>query len=284
MSLLHPNLLAFMAIVERKTVQEAARKIGLTQTGVTQRIRSLERELGQTLFIRSRKGMALTHEGESLLRYCQSAVELEGRLGFEKAQEAVKLKISGPSSLMRTRVIPKLIPLMKEYTFLQIQFDLLDQQSAITKLKTGDSQIVIVENGDVSLEMDSKIIRPERYILVAPYAWRKRKIKEIIDQEAIIDFDENDQYTFDFLKRHELWKEGQKRRHFVNNADAMSALIEAEAGYSVMAEELAKDFLKKKRLCQLLPTKHSDLENICLAWYPRPHMPDYFFDVIKSIH
>ena len=114
--------------------------------------------------------------------------------------------------------------------------------------------------------------------------WRKRKIKEIIDQEAIIDFDENDQYTFDFLKRHELWKEGQKRRHFVNNADAMSALIEAEAGYSVMAEELAKDFLKKKRLCQLLPTKHSDLENICLAWYPRPHMPDYFFDVIKSIH
>ena len=36
-------------------------------TGVTQRIRSLERELGVTLFVRSRKGMRATAEGEALV-------------------------------------------------------------------------------------------------------------------------------------------------------------------------------------------------------------------------
>lgn len=283
MSLLHPNLIAFMAIVERKTVQDAAKKIGLTQTGVTQRIRSLEQELGQTLFLRSRKGMQLTNEGEALLRYCQSAVELEGRLGFEKAQKEIKFKISGPSSIMRARVIPALTPLMKKYPQLQIQFDLLDLQSAIFKLKSGESQIVLVKNSSVTLEMDSKIIKPERYILVAPYSWRNRKIKDIIKNEAIIDFDENDDYTLNFLQSHNLLEEGPKKRHFVNNTDALTSLIALEGGYSVVAEDLALEFIKKKQLCQLLPSKHTDLEDICLAWYPRPHMPDYFFDAIKAL-
>lgn len=283
MSLLHPNLIAFMAVVERKTVQDAARKIGLTQTGVTQRIRSLEKELGQTLFIRSRKGMALTTEGESLLRYCQSAVELEGRLGFEKAQESVKLKISGPSSIMRSRVIPNLTPILKKYSHLQLEFDLMDLQSAIYKLKSGESQIVLVRNDSVTLEMDSKIVRPERYILVGSYSWKDRKIKDIVANEPIIDFDENDQYTFDFLKKYNLFDECPKKRHFVNNTDALTSMIALGGGYSVVAEELAADLIKKKVLCHLLPSKHTDLENICLAWYPRPHMPDYFFDVIKAL-
>ncbi len=283
MSLLHPNLIAFMAIVERKTVLDAAKKIGLTQTGVTQRIRSLERELGQTLFIRSRKGMALTTEGESLQRYCQSAVELEGRLGFEKAQETIKFKISGPSSLIRSRVIPLLTPVLKKYPYLQLQFDLMDQQSAIFKLKSGESQLVVVNNSAVGLEMDSKIIRPEKYILVAPYAWKDRKIKDIIANETIIDFDENDQYTYDFLKKNKLFEGHSNKRHFVNNTDALTSLIALGAGYSVVAQDLAEEFIKNKILCQLLPSKHTDLENICLAWYPRTHMPNYFFDVIKAL-
>ena len=57
MRLLNHNLQAFMAIVQQSTVHGAANKLGLTQTAVTQRIRSIERDLETTLFIRSRKGM-----------------------------------------------------------------------------------------------------------------------------------------------------------------------------------------------------------------------------------
>ena len=166
MSLLHPNLIAFMAIVERKTVQDAAKKIGLTQTGVTQRIRALEKELQTTLFIRSRNGMKLTTEGESLQRYCQSATELEGQLVFESTQQEIKITISGPSSLMRSRIIPGVSKLLKDYPFLSLQFDLMDQQSAIHKLKNGHSHIVLVSNSAVALEMDSKIIKPDRKSVV----------------------------------------------------------------------------------------------------------------------
>src|SRR4051794_18551948 len=78
MSLLSPQLQAFSAIVRHGTVHAAAKELGITQTGVTQRIRSLESSLSTTLFVRSRKGMVPTPEGMALLRYCQAARDLEG--------------------------------------------------------------------------------------------------------------------------------------------------------------------------------------------------------------
>jgi LysR family transcriptional regulator (chromosome initiation inhibitor) len=86
MSLLSPNLKAFAAIVRQGTVHGAAQGLYLTQTGVTQRIRALEKELGTTLFLRSRKGMRLTQEGEALLRYCKGAEDLEGEAWFAQVR------------------------------------------------------------------------------------------------------------------------------------------------------------------------------------------------------
>ena len=283
MSLLHPNLVAFMAVVERKTVQDAAKKIGLTQTGVTQRIRSLEKELQTTLFIRSRTGMRLTTEGESLHRYCQSASELEGQLVFQSTQQEIRLTISGPSSLMRSRAIPKVSALLKKYPFLRVQFDLMDLQSAIYKLKSGTSQIVLVRSGVVSLEMDSKMMKAEKYLLVGPPSWKKRSIKEIVKNETIIDFDENDNYTFDFLEKFHLAHEAKSSRHFVNNTDALASMISLGAGYSVLAEEMALELIKRHELIDLMPGKFLDLSDICLAWYPRPEMPPYFKDILAVL-
>ncbi|MBK7961746.1 MAG: LysR family transcriptional regulator [Bdellovibrionales bacterium] len=56
MSLLSANLKAFIAIVRQGTVHGAAQDLHLTQAGVTQRIRAIAKELGTTLFLRSRRG------------------------------------------------------------------------------------------------------------------------------------------------------------------------------------------------------------------------------------
>jgi LysR family transcriptional regulator (chromosome initiation inhibitor) len=53
MSLLGPNLDAFMAVVAHKTVHAAAEGLCITQTAATQRIRNLEQRLKTTLFVRS---------------------------------------------------------------------------------------------------------------------------------------------------------------------------------------------------------------------------------------
>ena len=109
MSLLSPQLEAFMAVVKHKTVHAAASQINLTQTAVTQRIKTLESMLHATLFLRSRRGMQITPEGEALLRYCQAAKELEGealaRIQGDDLALEVSLSISAPTSIMRSRIL-----------------------------------------------------------------------------------------------------------------------------------------------------------------------------------
>ena len=109
MSLLSPELEAFVAIVKTSTVHGAGKEIGLTQTGITQRIRSLERKVGATLFTRSRKGMKLTEEGEALYIYCQKVLDIEGEtlsmVHGASTKKNVRIQIAGSSSIMRSRVI-----------------------------------------------------------------------------------------------------------------------------------------------------------------------------------
>src|SRR4051794_40835794 len=109
MSLLSPQLEAFMQIAKYKTVHAAADALYITQTAVTQRLRALESKLATTLFIRTRRGMMLTPEGEALLRYCFAAQALEGealaKITGAAQQTEIRLVLSGPTSIMHSRII-----------------------------------------------------------------------------------------------------------------------------------------------------------------------------------
>ena len=62
MKLMSSQLLAFWQIHENRSVHGAARKLGLTQTAITQRLKVLETELKVSLFTRTRRGMEITPE------------------------------------------------------------------------------------------------------------------------------------------------------------------------------------------------------------------------------
>jgi LysR family transcriptional regulator, chromosome initiation inhibitor len=286
MSLLNPGIEAFLAIIRQGTVHGAAREIGLSQTGVTQRIRALERDLGATLFVRSRKGMRPTAEGEALLRWCQSVGELEGehlsfvRRGDEAA--AVRVTITGPSSLMRCRVVPPLAGAVRAFPGVTLRFLLDDTGGALNHLKTGVAQLALLGKDDVVNELHSKPLRPVRYRLVGPTAWSGRDPAELVATERIVDFDETDDATFAFLRQHGLLSGARRRRHLVNNPDALAELVAEGFGYSVLAEDFAAEALADGRLVDLCPGRHLD-QDIALAWYPRHEMPGYFRALVDAV-
>lgn len=283
MSLLSPTLEAFWAVVQKGTVQEASQILGITQTGVTQRIRSLEKQLQTTVFIRSRKGMKLTTEGESLLQYVKVSLENEG-MALSKIQKAafehnIEIGISGPSSILRSRVIPNLLALKTKLPKIRFRFDLSDGSHNQEKLKNGHCDLAILEHHQVTKEMDSRILKAERYKLYVPKIWKKRKLTEIIENEAIIDFDADDRMTFQYLEKYRLKNKIQADRHYANNTDALMSMIEQSLGYSVLSEEFAK---KNGEIFDISPDQHFDYK-IALAWYYRPEMPEYFRAIVKAL-
>ena len=59
----------FYQVAKEKSITKGANKLMISQPAVTQSIKTLEDELGGQLFIRTSKGVVLTHEGEELFNY-----------------------------------------------------------------------------------------------------------------------------------------------------------------------------------------------------------------------
>jgi len=286
MSLLSPQLHAFMAIVRYQTVHNAARHLHLTQTAVTQRIRVLERNLNTTLFIRTKRGMILTPEGEALQRYCQSAQALEGEAlsMIKKAaiDQTVELCICGPTSIMQSRIVSMCFPVMKKFPNLLMQFNISDTEDRHQQLRTGQCQFAVLQEEHVSLVMRHKLLVPEKYVLVCSKQWQDQPLEAIIKNQHIVDYNANDQMSFNYLKHYKLFEFAKHERYFANRPEILAALIEAGFGYGVLTEEFSQPYVEKGSLIVLNENKIYE-NKMVLAWYDRPTPPKYFSAIIDCI-
>jgi DNA-binding transcriptional LysR family regulator len=287
MNLLDPQLKAFVAVVTHHTVHAAAEVLYLTQTAVTQRIQALEARLKTTLFIRTRKGMEITADGEALLRYCFAASELEGetlsKLTGVRQEAEIHLCISAASSVMRSRIIPACLPVLSKFPNLLMRFLINDVENRHLALRSAECQLAVLQLEDASKEFEQKILKPERYVLVCTAKWKKRKLKDILQEERIIDFDPSDQVTFNYLKHFDLMNLARKDRYFVNQTEAIAELVVGGYGYSLLTKEFAEAYVQQGKI--FLLNKGRIYENpLALAWYARPQMPKYFAALIQAIN
>lgn len=287
MSLLSHKMQAFVYIAKFGTVHQAATALHLTQTAVTQRLRSLEQKIGTSLFIRSRRGMLLTPEGETLLRYCHACLDLEhealSTIKTSGSIESVEVKISGPTSFMGSRIIRQCISVIKTFPRLLVHFDITDVENRHLQLREGQTQLAILQPEHLSAEMERKILKPEQYVLVCSSEWRHRDLKEIIKNEFIIDYAPDDQMTFHYLKHYGLFDDCQHQRHCVNRTESLALMIIEKLGYGLLTKEFSQPYLDSGKLIIL---NHLNVyENpLCLAWYPRPRLPNYLLALIEAIH
>jgi LysR family transcriptional regulator (chromosome initiation inhibitor) len=286
MSLLSPQLQAFIAIAQQKTVHGAADILHITQTAVTQRIRALESSLLTTLFTRTRRGMMLTPEGEALLRYCNAVKELEGealaKITKTGTDTTVRICISGPTSIMSSRVIPHCLPILKKYPNMLMQFDVNDIEDRVKTLRSGACQFAVLKQEDLAPEMESKKLKAERYVLVCSASWKNRKLQDILKTERIIDYDPTDMMTYQYLKHYDLFESVNHERYFVNRTDSLAMMLSQGLGYGVLTTEFSKPYLDSKQLIMLNAGKVFE-NKLVLAWYARHEPPQYFSALINAI-
>ena len=66
----------FYYVATTLSFSEASRQLFISQSAVSQSIKTLEKKLGHTLFIRSTKKVLLTPEGELLLEHVKPALQM----------------------------------------------------------------------------------------------------------------------------------------------------------------------------------------------------------------
>ena len=70
----------FQTVVKQGSFQKAAQMLSLTPSAVSHAVSSMEQELGNALFVRSKKGITLTSYGEYLLPYINAVLNSEESL------------------------------------------------------------------------------------------------------------------------------------------------------------------------------------------------------------
>lgn len=276
---------AFKAVVETGTVHAAADVLGLTQTAVTQRLKGLERDLGLTLFIRSRRGMTLTSDGAALLQYCKATEELEGAFlsrvsGVER--EDISLTLVGPTSAISTRVVEDCRELYRKFPRLRLHLKSDDHSNRVDLVRRGLADLAIVSTEHVPNEMESKVLRHDRYLLVASSKWKGRKLQDILEHERVIDFYEADQTTRDYLKHFGLSTHLKRERLFINENEALIHLFSEGVGFGTLTESVARPHLASGALVALNRAQSMD-DPLALIWYPRTQRPDYLDGLIRAL-
>ena len=141
MSLVHPQLAAFAAVIEEASFDGAARRLCVTPSAVSQRVKALEDRLGQVLIVRQ-PPCRPTAAGQALLRKVlpMLALEAEAFADFqldqpaEVAQRGLKIAVNDDS--LETWLLPALADLSQQFGYL---FDVVidDQDHSLSLLRDG---------------------------------------------------------------------------------------------------------------------------------------------------
>ena len=101
----------FYHVASTLSFSEASKQLFISQSAVSQSIKTLERKLDQVLFIRSTKKVQLTPEGEILLRHIEPAMHLiqrgESQL-LDAASTGGQIRIGASDTICRYFLVPYL--------------------------------------------------------------------------------------------------------------------------------------------------------------------------------
>ncbi len=115
---------AFEAAARRLSFTAAAEEIGMTQSAVSQHVKSLEGRLGVPLFIRQPRGLSLTDDARKLLPQVEMALETlaVASRAFEAGPSQNLLTIASSVSVVQWVIAPKLATFTMRHPNVRLRF------------------------------------------------------------------------------------------------------------------------------------------------------------------
>lgn len=154
----------FYYVAKNKNLSKAANDLFISQPAISQSVKKLEEELGVKLFYRTKTGMNLTEDGETLYNYLKRPIEClnNGKryLLNEKNNNTTTIRIGSSTTLIKYSLIPVLKIFKDEFPNVNFEIvqgitsnliemldnDLLDiVLLSINQVNKNDKRVIIIE-------------------------------------------------------------------------------------------------------------------------------------------
>ena len=159
---------AFVAVAEAGSIVEAARRLGLSKSVVSERLAELERTLGARLLQRTTRKMSLTEDGAAFLergrRIVREVTDGAAEMAERRGDLVGPLRISGPVTFGALHLGPAIYPFLKAYPRIELTLDLDDRFVDVA----ADGYDGVVRHGPIQdNRLVAKRLAPSRRVLVA---------------------------------------------------------------------------------------------------------------------
>lgn len=162
-----------------KSISKAAEILLISQPAVSYQIKTLEDELGLTLFVRTKKGVTLTEEGEILFSYVKKGIEAftngENALTNLKNLDYGNIRIGSSATVSKHVLMPYLEKFHKTYPNIEINITNNLTEELLKDLRNGNLDILILnmpmtEYKDLSIR---KIMNVQDIFVTNEYYYKK---------------------------------------------------------------------------------------------------------------
>ena len=244
---------AFVAVADLEGFAPAARKLGLSPSGVTRLVSALEERLGARLLQRTTRSVALTDAGSRYLerarRILADVEEAEGAAEGERQSPRGRLVVSVPVGFGRIHVSPVMSEYLKRYP------------EVSAELRLSDLTVNLVDEGvDVAVRIghlpDSSLVarhvgQVRRIVVASPGYLDKHgepESPEAVMYHQTIQFSALSASGWRFLKDgHEL-RIAPTPRLITNSSDAATQYAVQDGGLTRVLAYQAADEIKDGRL------------------------------------
>lgn len=138
----------FLAIAESGNITKAAARLNISQPPLSLQLKTLEDELGVELFVREKKKLFITSQGQMLEEYARKILAMSEKMIQDiQAQDSVpkiRLRVATISSVCN-QILPDVIHRFKEY-YPYVEFEIFetDTLSVIEKLSSHTAEFGFV--------------------------------------------------------------------------------------------------------------------------------------------
>ncbi|MDL2404697.1 LysR family transcriptional regulator [Rhizobium calliandrae] len=162
------GIAAFVAVAEAGSISEAARRLRLSKSAVSERLAEMEKTLGATLLHRTTRKLTLTEDGLAFLERASRIVhevrEAAADLAERRGTLTGPLRIAAPVTFARMHLGPALYPFLADHPEIELTLDLDDRRVDASS----DGYDAIIRHGPIA---DSRLVAwklaPSRRLLVA---------------------------------------------------------------------------------------------------------------------
>jgi LysR family transcriptional regulator (chromosome initiation inhibitor) len=260
----------FAAVIDEGSFEAAARRLRITPSAVSQRIKALESRLGQVLIQRTKPARS-TEAGEALLRLARQVdlLEVEAIASVKGKVEGLRLPVAVNADSLNGWFLPALLDVPPE---LATAFDLRqeDQDHSAELLRNGTVLAAVTADPRPVQGCRVQALGKLRYLSIATPEFAERRLTgrplaEALATAPMIVFNSKD------TLQERLIRKVTRRRldppvHSIPSSGPFVRAIRLGLGWGMIEEEAVEADLAAGRLVEVAPGKHVDVPLYWQHW------------------